>query len=155
MSTPRLPRFAIVSGIGWLIDLGVMLSLVQFGLDAGRANILGASCGVTFVFFAAQQQIFRSAHGFRVRALALYAGCQIVAILAASGLVGLMASLLQPAATETAAWLSAWIATLSTALPPSPHFAAAAAAKAFVTPITLYANFLFMSWLLEGQASWR
>ncbi|MEO0821826.1 MAG: hypothetical protein AAF074_15540 [Pseudomonadota bacterium] len=148
----RLSRFTVISGIGWLIDLSLMLGLVALGLGAFEANLVGAFCGVSFVFVAAQRRVFVAAGGVRLGMLAAYLAWHAIAITAASALIGLIAGAL---AGPAAALRDALAALLPGPLVPGAPLIAAGAAKALVTPLTLYANFLVMGRLLEGRVSWR
>jgi len=148
----RLSRFTVISGIGWTLDFTVTLCAVWAGAAVMTANGIGALCGVSFVFFAAQRQVFRRMRGGQLRLLASYLCYQAVAILAASWLIGVAADALMPAAAALSSLAGDWLAP--DLLPPT-RVSAAAVAKALVTPLTLYSNFLFMGWLLEGKVSLR
>lgn len=143
----RLSKFTLISGGGWLLDLGVMLGLVAMGASSFGANCAGAVCGVSFVFLMAQRRVFTETHGGRInwRLLLPYLLWQTLAILLASGLVHFLAQLMTGGAT-------ALIARLGLGL--SAAVAAAGAAKILVTPVTLYANFLVFGWLAERRISW-
>lgn len=55
----QIIKFVLVSGTGWLIDLGVFLTLTyHYGFQVWSANILGAVPAVTFVFFVSTRKIF-------------------------------------------------------------------------------------------------
>ncbi|MEM9761929.1 MAG: GtrA family protein [Pseudomonadota bacterium] len=129
----RFGGFTLFSGIGWLLDTGVMLLLVHLGLGVTPANLIGASVGVGFVYVTAQRVVFRR-HGrefSRLRCIAAYAAYQIVAIAASSVLIGALADL------------------LVLALPQVDPTILAGCAKIIVTPLTMCANFTFMAWLLK------
>lgn len=135
----RLSRFTLLSGIGWTIDVGLTLGLVTIGLPVAIANAVGAATAVSFVYATALRHVFQSRPsrfpGFG--RFARYLVYQVFAIAAASALIGALAeglSLVFVAATATQS---------------------AAAAKVVVTPLTLYSNYVFMSWLVEGRAIWR
>lgn len=147
MTGSRLSKFTLISGAGWALDLLVLLGLVAIGLPAFGANIAGALCGTGLVFCFAQQRVFTQGSGGRIRwrLLLPYLLWQCLAILAASGLVHLLAPPLSPAAAGLLSWSG-----LAVPLP----VLAAALAKIAVTPVTLYANFLFFGWLAERRISW-
>ncbi|MEO1776068.1 MAG: GtrA family protein [Pseudomonadota bacterium] len=153
----RLSRFTVISGCGWALDVCVLLVLVTLGLDAFSANLIGAFCGVTFVFVMARRQVFEQV-GAREGALSgaflPYLAWQAVAIPAASALVWLLASALAEPAVWVAEGLSSWSTTLAAVMLPAPVLAAGVA-KAAVTPLTLYANFLVTAFLIERRFSWR
>jgi putative flippase GtrA len=148
MIASRLSVFTLISGGGWLLDIGVMLSLVATGLAPFSANLLGALCGVSFVFVLAQRRVFTQdgAGGVRWRLFGPYLLWQGVAIPTASLLISAAAVALAAPAT----WAEAALP-----LAPSAAVIAAGVAKVAVTPLTLYANFLFSGWLMERRVSWR
>jgi hypothetical protein len=141
----RIHRFTIISGIGWLLDLSTMGALVHGGLSVFLANLIGATLGITFVFFAAQNRIFVNEGGFLYRKLGTYVLFQSLAVPAASLAIHVLRDALHVALPPfTALDLAPEMQTLVIAL----------AAKVLVTPATLYGNFLFMGWLLERRLSY-
>ncbi|EFH8408151.1 hypothetical protein HRZ17_004215, partial [Escherichia coli] len=52
-------RFAVVSGLGWLIDFSIFALLNLLGLPIWLANIFGATAAVLFVFFVSVRRIFQ------------------------------------------------------------------------------------------------
>lgn len=153
----RLPAFAVISGLGWVLDVAITLTLAGLGWPSGFANAVGAVCGVGFVFVGGTRRLFLARHLPMARALAVYGLYNGVAIAVASLAVGLLAAELAPLAAEGAA-VALTLAGERLAASVSPDVVAAMAAtgvaKALVTPATLYGNFLFMGWLMEGRASW-
>lgn len=144
----RLSRFTLISGGGWLLDVGVMLGLVAAGAGPFAANLVGALCGVGFVFVFAQRRVFTmiGGGGVRWRLFLPYLLWQSVAIPTASALIAVVAGLL----AEPAAWTEERLPA-----PISAAVLAAGVAKVTVTPLTLYANFLFSGLLMERRVSWR
>jgi len=135
----RLSHFTVLSGIGWCIDFGLMLLLVSNELPVFASNAVGAVAATIFVYITAQRHVFKLAEnrlGGSTRFMA-YAGYQAIVILIASFLIDAAAGILA-----------------ETSLVDDPTLAAAVA-KISVTPLTLYSNFLFMGWLVEGRLSWR
>jgi len=129
----------VLSGIGWCIDFGLMLLLVSNELPVFASNAVGAVAATIFVYITAQRHVFKLAEnrlGGSTRFMA-YAGYQAIVILIASFLIDAAAGILA-----------------ETSLVDDPTLAAAVA-KISVTPLTLYSNFLFMGWLVEGRLSWR
>lgn len=121
-----LSRFALISGLGWLIDFSVFSLLCQH-LPVYVANLIGASLAVLFVFFASLRPVFLYTGHQTSRKLLHYIAYQVVAI-----------------------WLASWlIDALSTVLDPLAW--APIVAKIMVTPLTFAANFSFMRWL-SGRA---
>ena len=147
MTGSRLSKFTLISGCGWLLDVLTLLSLVAMGASFFAANLVGALVGVSLVFLFAQRRVFNATHAGKIRwrLFLPYLAWQAVAILLASALVDLVAILLTPAASALAAWSAS-------AIPAA--VIAAGLAKIIVTPLTLYANFLFFGWLAERRISW-
>lgn len=122
-------KFGVVSGIGWLIDFGIMATLTHaLGVRPLWANIAGASVAVTFVFFTSIYRVFIAEHRFLIGKFLVYCLYQVAAVSAAS-------------------WLIDYL-TLRLEIDP-------VLAKVLVTPATFYANFLFMAWLVTGKVRLR
>lgn len=117
-------RFAVVSGLGWLIDFSIFALLNSFGFPVWLANIVGATTAVLFVFFASVRKIFQYNGHYILWKLLTYIVYQIIAIVCASLLID-------------------FIALQFGMLP--------IIAKIIVTPLTFYANFQFMSFLTTGR----
>ena len=136
----RLPRFALLSGIGWLLDFSIFNLLAYTGMPVFAANLVGASCGVLFVFATGRRFLFRDAATRLHHAILLYVAWNTVAILAASLLISVVAHVLNALqATEAVARVAASLPVaidLRRLVPP--------AAKVAVTPLTMYANYLAM-----------
>jgi putative flippase GtrA len=112
---------------------------VAGGLAVAPANMIGAAVAVSFVYVTAQRHIFRRKPG-RLTALQrglAYGVYQALAIAAASALIGMLA----------------W--TLQAMVPGVAMPVVAGLSKIAITPLTLYSNFVFMGWLLEGRVAWR
>lgn len=120
----RILRFGVVSGLGVALDYVVYSLLVHGGVTAGWAYVVGATCGLTFVFVASVRHVFESSHGFRVSAFAVYAAYQVISVA-----LGALAVEWLDAALDGRYLL----------------------AKTIVLPITFGTNFLFMSWLLSSR----
>ena len=119
--------FAIISGLGWLIDVGVTIGLVQFGISPFIASFFGATIAVSFVYVASRLIVFHLNQLGSATDYAIYIVWQIFAITVASFLVAMIGNLLAPHAGTL---------TIATG-----------AGKVLVTPLTLAANYLFMRWL--------
>ncbi|EPB5648976.1 GtrA family protein [Citrobacter braakii] len=117
-------RFAVVSGLGWLIDFSIFVLLNSLGFPVWLANIVGATTAVLFVFFASVRKIFQYNGHYILWKLLNYIVYQIIAIICASLLID-------------------FIALQFGMLP--------IIAKIIVTPLTFYANFQFMSFLTTGR----
>lgn len=143
----RLPKFALISGIGWMLDIGVTLGLVAAGSDVMVANMIGAGLAVSFVFIAAQRHVFFAEDRSLVGFFAVYLVWQVMAITAASFAIDQLAAFLSSCGAGA-------FAQRACGLLGDPTLAAGIA-KVAVTPITMYLNFLFMGWLSEARISWR
>jgi hypothetical protein len=120
--TQRVIKFAVTSGLGLTLDVGIFLGLTSLGTASGWANLVSATCGVTFVYFASIYRVF-SYNGERlVTLLLLYLAYQAVAVAAASWAVGVLALLTSPIV-----------------------------AKLLILPVTFTANYLFMHLITRGR----
>lgn len=123
--------FAIISGLGWLIDVGVTMGLVQFGMTPFIASFAGAAIAVSFVYVVSRLVVFQINQLGSVTDYTIYVVWQIFAITVASFLVAMIGGVL------------------------APHVGALALAtgvgKVLVTPLTLAANYLFMRWLTQRR----
>ena len=117
-------RFAVVSGLGWLIDFSIFALLNSLGFPVWLANIVGATTAVLFLVFASVRKIFQYNGHYILWKLLNYIVYQIIAIICASLLID-------------------FIALQFGMLP--------IIAKIIVTPLTFYANFQFMSFLTTGR----
>ncbi|MBB4199231.1 hypothetical protein CCR94_20990 [Rhodoblastus sphagnicola] len=142
----RLHRFAIISGLGWLIDMLVMTLLVSGGVSVFIANLTSAGLAISFVFFAAQNRVFIDNGRFLFAKFAAYFLYQAVAVPLASIVIQKLAFVLLAAAPADL------FALLHLHDGQKLTFASLAA-KVAVTPLTLYSNFLFMGWLVERRVS--
>jgi putative flippase GtrA len=120
----RILKFAGVSGAGLCLDYAVYSLLCDGGVGAGWANLVSASLGVTFVFIVSARRIFAGSDRFLLGLFALYAGYQVLAVSAASWLVGEATHLLD------GRYLIG---------------------KTLVLPLSFTANYLFMSWLFGAR----
>ena len=120
----RLAGFGVVSLVGWALDFAIFATLVLVGLSPFFSNLVGATVGVTFVYFVSARKIFVYQGQFLYWKFAVYLAYQACAITLASWAIGAL--------------------TLHTPLP-------AIASKTVVTPLTFGANFLFMSFLMRDK----
>ncbi|HEX8513074.1 MAG TPA: GtrA family protein [Allosphingosinicella sp.] len=143
----RLHGFALISGLGWLMDFGLFTILAHNGLDLFIANILGATAAVAFVFVTARRLIFRNLKRPLAAAIAAYVLWNFVAILLASAAIDSLAALLLSSGILSGMVVSAssgWF-TLAQIVPP--------AAKILVTPLTMYSNYVAMGVIIERRFS--
>ncbi len=129
--------FAVVSGTGWLIDVGLTMALVQWGAHPFWASLAGAATAVAFVYVVSLRAIFGVDGRIGARGFPAYVLWQVCAIAAASVAVAALAERLVPLATVAIDRLGAGGAA-------DPLTWAAGSAKAAITPLTLLANFGFM-----------
>jgi putative flippase GtrA len=120
----RILKFAGVSGAGLCLDYAVYSALCASGVPAGWANLVSAGLGVTFVFAVSARHIFAGSDRFLLGLFAVYAGYQVLAVSAASWLVGEATHLLD------GRYLIG---------------------KTLVLPLSFTANYLFMSWLFGAR----
>ena len=121
--------FVILSGIGWLLDMGTFTALVKlFGLPNHVANFVSSYVGVTFVWFASLKAVFRRGGEGRQTLLLAYWIYQFVSITAYSQILHAVANMLPSVA-------------------PGIVLDVDVAAKIVVTPFNLLTNFIFMKFL--------
>lgn len=144
----KIVGFGIVSIIGLGLDFAVFSLLGLILLPTSVANMISATCGVTFVYFAAVKAVFRYDGHFLLGKFALYLVYQALAILIASLLIGALAG-----------WLGHWaVLSLTVGLVADralDYDLLPLLAKCAITPLTFYTNFLFMNWLLYRKLRWR
>ena len=143
----RLPKFAVISGFGWLLDVGILYSLVSLGSDVFYANCISAGTAVTFVFFASQRSLFEFNRRSLSKSFLLYVLWQVVMVVLASFAVDALATALPRGVSALGIPRYLGLDT--------PPATMTLIAKILVTPATMYLNFIFMSWLLEARVSWR
>jgi putative flippase GtrA len=120
----RIVKFAGVSGAGLCLDYAVYSLLCASGVPAGWANLVSAGLGVTFVFCVSARKIFESSDRFLLGLFAIYALYQVIAVSAASWLVGEATHLLD----------GQYIL-----------------GKTLILPLSFTSNYLFMSWLFGAR----
>ena len=121
-------KFAVVSGSGWLIDFSIFTFLNFIGFPVWLANFLGATTAVIFVFLVSVRNVFRYGGDYILYKLIKYVIYQFVAISVASILIDFIA--------------------MQFNTPPL-------IAKIIVTPLTFYANFLFMGYITLGRVRYK
>jgi putative flippase GtrA len=120
----RVGAFALVSGVGLMLDVGIFLALTELGWRAGFANLLSAFCAVTFVYFVSTRRIFSYQGRFLFALFAVYLAYQAAAVALASWAVDSL--------------------VLAGLVP--------IVAKGVILPATFTANYLFMHWLTRSGA---
>lgn len=133
-------RFAALSGCGWLLDFCLLLVLVHAAAAPPLlANVVSSTTAASAVFLVSRACVFDSAAGGVHARLGAYVLYTLMVILAASALVGVLASVL-----ATPAGLFGLRAAGATE--------AAAVAKVIVTPPQLLLNFIVSKFLNERAA---
>lgn len=145
-SVVRVHRFAMVSGLGWCMDLLIMSTLVWGGVQTFGANIVSAGLAITFVFLVSQKRIFLHDGHLIGRRFFYYCLWQLVAVPLASLLIAELVPLIGR---------SPILPLTHMLLPGKEKVLLSVLSKGMVTPVTLYANYLFMTWLLERRLSWK
>jgi len=123
--------FALIAGIGWLLDLLCFALLVKLStVPPVLANMISSYVGVTFVWFASLRAVFKVGGLRNQLYLILYWGYQFLSISLYSWLIQYVAKALFDA--------EMWGLALSSML---------LIAKIAVTPVNLVTNFIFMKYL--------
>ena len=143
----RIGYFTIISGIGWLIDFFIFTVSIKVGLTAAYANLFSASVAVIFVFVTSRQWIFRHHAGSLRSVIVKYVLWNLFAVSLASWGVGTVHGLFSSSVFDFLEFVRSnffqtpiTVATLS-----------AIAAKVFITPFTMYSNFVVLGYILEKR----
>lgn len=143
-------RFALLSGIGWVLDFSVFNVLAWWGVALFTANLVGATVGVTWVFLTARATIFRSRRTSLPAAIAAYALWNLLGILVASVIIAVLAQLALGSALPARLWSALPVIgrmPFARVVPPLSKIA--------VTPFTMYANFVMMGLITERRLRLR
>ncbi len=143
----RFSVFTLISGTGWLIDLGLTIGLVTAGLGPFLASMIGSLVAVSFVFVISQLMVFDTGGRVHTDQYGYYLVWHAVTIPLASGAVAGLTGLLGAPVGH----LTGLLPDLVVAVLPGATALAAGVAKAAITPATLTANFFFMRWLVERR----
>lgn len=119
----KIAKFALVSGIGLTLDVGLFLLLISTGLRAGYANFISASTAVTFVYWASTKRVFDYQGQFLLLLFIFYLAYQVIAVVVAS-----------------------WAVDVIVALGVGAIFA-----KGLTLPVTFTANYLFLDFLTRNR----
>lgn len=133
---PIFIRFSGLSGLGWVLDVALLLALVSYTHIAPfYANLFSSSVAATSVFLISREWMFHKAPRALHLRIALYLIYTFSVILVCSYLLGSLVLALTALA-------------LSIGVAPS-EFAVAGAAKVLITPPQLLLNFLVSRFLSE------
>lgn len=125
----RFMRFALLSGIGWLLDFCSYSVIVEFtGLQPSVANFISSYVGVTFVYFTSLRFVFGRAQQQAFHFILIYWTYHFFSTIAYSGI-------LQVLVNQLNVYQLSWSGY--TALE----------GKIIITPFNLLTNFAFMSFL--------
>lgn len=147
----RIHWFASISGLGWLIDAITLLFLVTIGVEPFVANLCSAGLAVTLVFFVSQRALFFASSRFLVGKFCAYVAWNAFGVIVASALIAQLAEVF----VHWIALLTEWGLVPRWVPQGANRPVAVAAAKVAVTPLTMYANYVILSLIMEGRASWR
>lgn len=130
-------KFAVTSGIGWIIDISIYLLLAQvLGFPVGISNFISAIPAITFVFFVSIQKTFANYDG-RISLktkYSIYFMYQIILLLIVSSLGQLAYNSFMLSTYADIDLLASYIRIII---------------KLIITPLTMLANFLVMKFLIE------
>jgi putative flippase GtrA len=122
--------FTFVSGVGWLCDLLIFVTLLHtFGISPSASNLISSYAGLTFVYFTSARFVFLKTDR-RATFLLAYWTYQALSILTYSLLIG---------------WLAHWLSNQQVLRPVQLGLAA----KILATPASLCTNFAFMKLLTD------
>lgn len=149
MSSLKLPGFTVLSGVGWCIDFAIFNYLVAFGRTYFVSNLISATVAVSFVLITARRWIFRDHAASLPAVVVKYVLWNIAAVTAASFLVQLTASGLE---SFDFGWASSAVGQFA-GVAPSKVMIVSNLAKLLITPLTMYANFVMVGYIIERRFS--
>lgn len=88
----RLVSFGGVSAIGLAVDFGLTAALLSTGTMPMLANMVGAGVAVSLVYMLSVRRIFRYHGQFLLGLFLAYVAWQLVAVTAASWVIGALAA---------------------------------------------------------------
>lgn len=125
----RFFAFAMVSGVGWLLDMSVFAGVVWTDGRPFWGNVLGGLVGAGFSFTVSGISVFRAAPGHIWRRIAFYLIYTILAILVMSWLIDGTAAAILARYDMDRAWTAVFV-------------------KIALTPLILGSNFMVARHLL-------
>ena len=146
----RLPKFAVLSGIGWLIDFTTFTVLTSNGMPAFYANLIGATIAVSFVFLSARSLVFLEHERPLVNSFAGYFLWNVVAILLASLTIQYLSDFLR---TEHLFLRGVQITLDLPLLLPTVDLPSVVS-KIAITPVTMLLNYVVAGYLVEKKIAW-
>ncbi|MDR3387948.1 MAG: hypothetical protein P4L92_12935 [Rudaea sp.] len=142
----RFGSFALLSGLGWIVDFATFNGLVMLNVRLFFANLVGAAAGMGTVFGAGRLSLFRSSRNPLLYATGLYTVWTVFAVVFASALIDVLGSALHAPAIQP--MLIATLRTVPGRLP--VNVAISTIAKLVITPLTMLLNFCAMT-LINGH----
>lgn len=127
-------KFFCVSGIGWIIDFCIFLTLTKLGVSEVIANIYSSFAGICFVYAVSTKKLFKNMNeNFNLKKkFIVYILYQVVVVSISSFVIGGLNGLI--------------IKNIDIKL---IHDFSQLVAKIIVTPFTMVLNFIFMKFLIE------
>lgn len=117
-----LPRFALVAGLGWLIDLATLMSLsFALGIPAGWANVVSSLLAASLVYLISHHRVHEGQPDAVPMRLAAYLAYTVVLVFSVSFVLQML------------------VGAISEYMAPGR---ALVAGKVLVTPPQLLANFI-------------
>lgn len=137
----RFLRFAGLSGLGWILDFGLLLTFVHLlSIPASTANVVSSCVAALTVFLVSRLLVFETASHYLLVRIVIYVSYVLLVIFVASFAISALVPWLLPLLVHRLP--DAWLLT-----------AAAAIAKVIVTPPQLLLNFVVARYLSERDAS--
>jgi len=129
----QIINFTGFSGIGWILDFTVYMTLALLSVDLFFCNVCGAIAGVTFVFIFSTRFIFKNKNGIPLPAkYAIYVLYQMILVYVISKLLVYIDTFL--VGHFSFVFINEFSAVLS---------------KMLVTPVTMFLNFVVMKNIIE------
>jgi putative flippase GtrA len=90
-------KFAGLSGLGWLIDISIFLTLISaFNLEPFQANTVSSCIAALGVFLLSRELIFRKASKALFLRLMVYLTYTLIVIVVVSTIIGISVSFIRP-----------------------------------------------------------
>lgn len=142
----RFGGFALLSGLGWIIDFITYSTVAQLPVSLFTANLAGAAAGMGTVFIGGRLSVFRHSRNRLHIATGLYVIWSSIAILFASVLINVVGVILHNPMIRPI--LDAMLVATGLRIP--IKLAISTIAKVVVTPLTMALNFCAMN-LINGH----
>lgn len=128
--------FALISGLGWLADFGLLFALVSAGIPAGSANFLSAATAACAVYIFSRRVAFRRPPSrFERWGILYYVAYTGLVIVFFSTAIGILTPMVGQIAVQRHWWTLDGLDALIT--------------KVMVTPPNLILNFIVSRYLAK------